>query len=162
MNLEDKLFNSFFYPFFVGICMSTLVVTIFLGIFTNNYYDRETEKNIMNLESKYSEMHLKSVNVLLSTILIKIQASLNEGILLYQRISKKVYNNKTYNFNSDNLKSAVESINETFLNNNKNELDHIGFWFINEKIITFDDIVDNNTKIIYILYMRLHLLLIQC
>ena len=146
MNLEDKLFNSFFYPFFVGICMSTLVVTIFLGIFTNNYYDRETEKNIMNLESKYSEMHLKSVNVLLSTILIKIQASLNEGILLYQRISKKVYNNKTYNFNSDNLKSAVESINETFLNNNKNELDHIGFWFINEKIITFDDIVDNNTK----------------
>ena len=99
--------------------MSTLVVTIFLGIFTNNYYDRKTEENIMNLEYKYSNIHLKSVNVILSTALLKIQASLNEQILLYQRISKKVLNNLnniSFHFDSDNLKSAVECLNETFLN----------------------------------------------
>ena len=68
MELKDKLFNSFFYPFLISVILNTLVVALFLGFFTNNYYDRETEKNIMNLESKYSEMHLKSVNVLLSKL----------------------------------------------------------------------------------------------
>ena len=87
MKLENKFFNSFFYPFLIGVFLSTLIVTIFLGIFTNSYYDYRTLGNIIDLEKKYSKMNIKSVNVILTTILQKNQASMNEQILLYQRIA---------------------------------------------------------------------------
>ena len=94
MKLEEKFFKSFFYPFLICSILSTLIVTTFLGLFTNTNYDKRTNSNIINLETKYSKINIKSVNTILTTILLKIQASLNEQILYYQRIAKKVINTK--------------------------------------------------------------------
>jgi len=52
MELKDIFFKSFFFQFVSGIILSTLVITIFLGIFTNNYYDKRTSKNIIEMEKK--------------------------------------------------------------------------------------------------------------
>ena len=48
MKLEDIFFKKFFYPFLVGIFLSTLVITIFLGAFTNNNYCKRTGNNVIN------------------------------------------------------------------------------------------------------------------
>ena len=44
MKLEKKFFNSFFYPFVISVTLCSLLVTIFLGSFTNTYYDEEKLK----------------------------------------------------------------------------------------------------------------------
>ena len=147
MKLENKFFNSFFYPFLIGIFLSTLIVTIFLGIFTNSYYDKRTIENILNLEEKFSKINIKSVNAILTTILQKNQASMNEQILLYQRIANKTININLEDliFNEDNLK-CVFDLTDEYLEENKEILDYLSFWFIDDKIRNFDNIPDIRTK----------------
>ena len=147
MKLENKFFNSFFYPFLIGVFLSTLIVTIFLGIFTNSYYDDRTIENIINLETKYSKMNIKSVNVILTTILQKNQASMNEQILLYQRIANKTLNTDISNLtlNTDKLK-CVYDLTEDYLKSNENILDYYAFWYIGDKITSFENITDIRVK----------------
>jgi len=90
MELKDKLFNSFFYQFLISIILSTLIVTLFLGFFTNNYYDKRTYENIINTEKRNAQMIIKSANILMQNAFQKIQASLNEQILIYQRKAKEI------------------------------------------------------------------------
>ena len=90
MKLENKFFKCFFYPFLISVILNTLVVTLFLGFFTNNYYDQRTLQNIINTEKKNSEMLLKSANVIMKNTFQKIQASLNEQIIYYQRKAKEI------------------------------------------------------------------------
>jgi len=90
MELKDKLFNSFFYPFLISIILSTLIVTLFLGFFTNNYYDKRTYENIINTEKRNAQMIIKSAIILMQNAFQKIQASLNEQILIYQRKAKEI------------------------------------------------------------------------
>ena len=78
MKLENKFFNSFFYPFLISVILSTLIVAIFLGIFIHAFYNKKTIENILALEAKFSKVNIKSVNVILTTILQKNQASINE------------------------------------------------------------------------------------
>ena len=92
MKLEDKFFHSFFYPFLIGVLLSMIIVTIFLTIFTNKYFDKRTGRNIVDLEKKYAEININSVISLLTTTLLKIQASLNEQILFYQKLANKAEN----------------------------------------------------------------------
>lgn len=75
MKLEDKLFNSFFYPFLVTIFLCGLVVTGFIAICTNNHIDLKTYTNLINLEKKYSKINIDSANVLITTTLLKLQAN---------------------------------------------------------------------------------------
>ena len=76
MKLQDKFFNSFFFSFLISIILSILIVTIILVLFTNNNHSKITIKNIINLDKKYSEIIIKTANVLLTSSFQKIQASL--------------------------------------------------------------------------------------
>ena len=127
MKLEDKFFQSFFYPFLVGVLLSMLIVTIFLGVFTNNYFDKRTGINIVNLEKKYASMNINSINSLLTTTLLKIQASLNEQILFYQKLANRTSDITNYNINK--FLKCVLDLDEEYLENNKDNLKYTGFWF---------------------------------
>ncbi len=107
MELKDKLFNSFFYPFLISVILNTLVVTLFLGFFTNNYYDQRTYQNIINTEKRNSEMLLKSANVIMKNTFQKIQASLNEQIIYYLRKAKEIL--QVDNINELNFSSYIKS-----------------------------------------------------
>ena len=63
MKLENIFFKSFFYPFLSGIILSTIVITIFLGIITNNYFDKRTRKHIIDLEKKNSKININSASI---------------------------------------------------------------------------------------------------
>ena len=147
MKLEDIFFNSFFYPFLISVFLSTLIVTIFLGIFTYSYYDKRTTEKILDLEAKYSKINIKSVNVILTTILEKNQASMNEQILLYQRIANKTINAniEDLTLHDDKLK-CVYDLTDEYLEQNKNILEYIAYWYIDDKIKSFDDIADTRAK----------------
>ena len=147
MKLENKFFNSFFYPFLIGIFLSTIIVTIFLGVFTNSFYDEKTLENIFDLETKFSKINIKSVNVILTSILQKNQASMNEQILLYQKIANITINTDLENLklNEDKLK-CVYDLTDEYLENNKDILDYLAYWYINDKIKSFDNVTDIRAK----------------
>ena len=147
MKLEDKFFNSFFYPFLISVILSTLIVTIFLGIFTNSFYNKRTIEHILDLEAKFSKINIKSVNIILTTILQKNQASINEQILLYQRMANKTINVNIEDLSSnDNKLKCVYDLTDEYLKENKDILDYLAFWFINDKIREFNDIADIRAK----------------
>ena len=147
MKLEKKFFNSFFYPFLIGVILSSLIVTIFLFFFTNSFYDKRMTRKIIDLESQYAKINIKLTNINILTILLKIQASMNEQILYYQKMANKT-KDKDINeliYNDDKFK-VVYDFDEDFLRKNAKNLTYMGFWYIDDSIEHFDDIKDNRTK----------------
>ena len=141
MKLEDRFFQSFFYPFLAGVLLSMIIVTIFLGIFTNDFFDKRTGKNIVDLEKKYASMNINSINSILTTTLLKIQASLNEQILFYQKLANRTSDINSYKINKF-LKCLLD-VDEEYLENNKNDLKYTGFWFRDNN--TRESTLDNNS-----------------
>ena len=131
MKLKNKFFKSFFYPFLISVLLSTLTVTFLLCIFTHSFHDKKTIENILSLEAKFSKVNIKSVNVILTTILQKNQASINEQILLYQTFANKTINISIENLilHDDKLKN-VHDLTEEYVNKNKDTLDYMAFWYI--------------------------------
>ena len=147
MKLEDKLYTSFFYPFLIGVFLSTLIVTIFLGIFTGSYNDKHSKEKIIELEIKYSQMNIKSVNVILTNILLKNQASINELILSYQNNANKIINKdiNELKLNEDKFK-CVYDLTEEYLKKNEKELELWAYWYLDKETKSFDDIKDIRVK----------------
>ena len=124
MKLEDKIIKSFFYPFLVAIFLNSLIIILFLLLFSNSHVDKRTIQNIINLESKYYQVNIKSANIILTLILSKIQTSLNEQILLYQRIANKVKNISLDSLHLyDDLFKCVFFFVEEFYEKNKEYLE---------------------------------------
>ena len=132
MKLEDLFFKSFFLSFLIGVILSTLVITIFLVIFTNNNYDKRTSENIINLK-KYSKVNLNSVNVLLTTSFLKLQAGLNEQIISYIRISKQLLeSNEDLELNTNSLFCGLD-FNSEFCENFYEEWEYMAVWLLDDE-----------------------------
>ena len=146
MKLEDQFFHSFFYPFVVGVTLSAAMVIISSIIFTNNYLDLKTADNIVQLEKDYSKVKLNSINIILSTNLLKIQAGLNEIINSYiilanqiksnEALKSKVINNKFFINAMDISELLNDDKNETkkIIEENQENYKYSAFWFLNETI----------------------------
>ena len=148
MELESKFFKSFFYPFLLGVILSTLIVTIFIGFFTNSSYNKRINQYMINLESKFAKNNLKTVNIIITSILLKIQAGINEQILLYQRIANKIKDVDDITkltLQEKNFKNVFDLTDE-YLKEKEDKLDYWGYWYISDEFKTFDDIKDINTK----------------
>ena len=91
MKLEKKFLNSFFFPFLSCIILSTLFVTIILGIFINNL-DERTIDNIINLEKNYSKTIINQINIFISSKFQIYQNGFNEIILMYQKMANEILN----------------------------------------------------------------------
>ena len=144
MKLEDIFFNNFFYQFLVGIILSILVITILLGTSTNNNKNKRIITDVINLEKKYAKIDINSVNVILTTSFQKIQASLNEQILHYQKISKELIHSKeTYKFDNTFLKCYI-TIDEDYCINNIEESAYTAFWLLDSE--TTEENLDDESK----------------
>ena len=93
MKLEDQFFHSFFHPFIAGVILSAAIVIFSSLSFTNNYIDKGTGDNLIDLEKKYAKANLNSVNIIISTQLLKIQADLNEIINYYINLANVIKEN---------------------------------------------------------------------
>ena len=147
MKLENKFFNSFFYPFLIGVILSSLIVTIFVLFFTNSFYDKRMTQKIIELESQYAKSKIKLANIKVSSILLKVQASANEQILFYQKMANKTKDKDIDEliYNEKNFK-VVYDFTKDFLKKNEKNLTYMGFWYIDDSIEHFDNITDNRTK----------------
>jgi len=132
MELKDIFFKSFFFPFLSGVILSTLVITIFLGIFTNNYYDKRTSKNIINIEKKNSEIKIKSINTIISTYISKLQISLNEQIIFYKKIANDLLEDENSHIFQFDYMASVLNINEDFCDYYYYESEYMGAWLYDQ------------------------------
>ena len=153
MKLEKIFFRSFFYPFLIGVLMSMITVTYFLGKFTHNYIDERTGKNVVDLEKEYAEININSVNKILTTSLLKIQISLNEQILYYQKLSNRTKDLTNQKIN-DYLKCLLD-IDDEFILKNRKKFKYVGFWFIDNNT-TFESLQDDSfTKLQLIVFSNI-------
>ena len=132
MKLENKFFNSFFYPFLVGVILSMIAVTFFLTKFTNKFIDKRTGKNIVDLEKKTASTNINSINLLLSTTLLKIHASLNEHILFYLKLANRVEDISNYEINK--FLVCFLDLTDEFLEENIDDLKYMALWQKDSKI----------------------------
>ena len=139
MRLKDKLFNALFYPFLVGILLSIIIVFAILFYYSNNYLDTKSAKEIYNIEKKYANININSINILLSNVLLKVQAGLQEQITFYQNIGFNLTNETR---KTNKINKYVKSLKYLLDNNNGLNLDHteyISFWFKDRKKIEFNE-----------------------
>ena len=132
MKLEDQFFHSFFYPFIAGVVLSAAMVLLSSIIFTNNYIDKGTGDNLIDIEKKYSKSNLYSVNIIISTQLLKIQADLNEIINYYRNLADVLKQNISlvYKIDDKNFKSFVDLFNNnSIIEENRENLSYQGCWF---------------------------------
>ena len=131
MKLEDQFFQSFFYPFFIGLFLSMVSIIIFSIIYTNDYIDIKTSENLFELEKNNAQINLNTIRISLSSFLLKIQASANEIILGYQKISKTIKLNPDLarNLNDTYLKCALD-LNDTEINEDISKLNYMAYWFL--------------------------------
>ena len=115
MKFEYQFFHSFFYPFIAGVILSAAMVLLSSIIFTNNYIDKGTGDNLIDLEKKYSKVNLYSVNIIISTQLLKIQAGLNEMINYYRNLATAIKQNISLVYKIDD-KDFISSV-DLFHNN---------------------------------------------
>ena len=145
MRLENIFLKVFFYPFLIGVILSTLAVTSFLGIFANNYYDKRTSNNIVNLEKKYSQVNINSINALLTTSIQKLQIGLNELILFYQRMANKIIiSEESHKFNGSLFKCVLD-LDENYCFDHEDEIDYTAIWILDDETKE-DDLSDISKK----------------
>ena len=135
MRLEDKFFNSFFYLFLAGITLSLVIVSVILCYYSDNFLDKRVASDIYHIEKKYAHSNIKSMIVLLSDLILKLQVALKEELTLYLDIAKEIKNNED-NLNLDNF-TDIYSLYDiaNLINNNDtdfmNRFNYISFWFLN-------------------------------
>ena len=151
MKLEDQFFHSFFYPFIAGVALSAIMVILSSILFTNNYIDKGTGDNLIDIEKKYSKSNLYSVNIIISTQLLKIQADLNEIINYYRNLAGVIKQNVSlvYKIDDKNFKSFVDLFNNnSIIEENRENLSYQGCWFLDSEKNLEKLIKDNNTEIL--------------
>ena len=129
--MENIFFHSFFYSSLSGVILSTFVVTIILIFFRNENYDKRTYEKIINLGKKNSEMTINTINIILTTKFLKVQSSLNELILYYQKISKEILVNKNKNLKLDNkYLKCVLNLNHSFCDTTTEDTLNLAYWLV--------------------------------
>ena len=163
MKLENKFFHVFFFQFLIGIILSSLIVLIFLVLFTNSNYDKRTSQNVIKIKKQNSKIVINSVNVLLTTEFMKLQSGLNELAIYYQKKANDLLNlNKNQTLNNTFLK-CVLNLADDFCYNLPNGTEYMALWILdketteeklNEKIdvknelISFSNIIENLESIL--------------
>ena len=128
VKLEDIFYKYFFSSFFICVFLSSLISIIFLSIFTNNYYDKRTIKNIINLEKQNSKLNINIANDMVTSYITKIQIGINELILFYERIANDLLQDEnSHSLLSDNFISAA-SVTEYFCDEFYYETEYMGVW----------------------------------
>ena len=133
MKLEDKFFSTFFYPFFIGIFTSIIIVIVVLAYYSKGFLDETTANDVKEVETKYARNNIYSANLLLSDLLIKIKLVVEEQLSYFQLAEKNL--NLSEPIENRKIKD-VYSVFETPENNNelKDRLDYASLWFVDPNI----------------------------
>ena len=158
MKLENKFFKEFFYVFLLSIFLCTLIVTLLLGFYTNNYYDKRMSKSILSLNKNYSKIILNSMNVIVTTYFLKFQLSLNELILYYQKMADKVLQSQEELILNNEFLKCLLHIDYDFCANFSEKTKKMSYWLldnytddenvkenedVNKQLITYSKIISN-------------------
>ena len=154
MRLEDKFFSSFFYLFFIAIFFSIIIVMTTLIYFSQDFLDKETATEVIDIEKRYAKANINSMNILLYNIILKLQVNIQQIITLYQNIAKNISNSSDIlNFtdidayNAYEFKEKMNSENETLIQ----KLFYTSLWFINNEKVNISLLTNETKKQIYVI-----------
>ena len=132
MKLEEKFFTAFFYPFFIGIALSIIIVATILSYYSTGYLDPRTASDIYKVETKFAENNIYSANLILTNTLLKIQLVLQEQ-LNYFNLAIDAVNNDNDNKEIKDVYSVFHDKNDETL---QKRMQYASLWFVNPDIKT--------------------------
>ena len=146
MKLENIFFKYFFSPFLISIILSTIVLIIFLAIFTFNNYDKRLTKKIIELERNYSKTVINSANIIITNKFSKFQTILNEIIVFYQKKAKEILaSEEEEELNTDFIKCLFTLDEDVCENESESEVMNMPFWFSDG--YTYEDNLDEHKEV---------------
>ena len=139
MRLEDKFFNTFFYLFLIAIITSIIVIFTLLFYYSINYLDKNSAKAIYNIEKRYVDVNINSINILITNVILKIQVGLQEQVTFYQNMASSLtQETKSQNKINNNIIYNVKYLIDNPIENSTLK-DYISFWFVDKKQINLED-----------------------
>ncbi len=138
MKLQDKFFNAFFYLFLIGIIISISIIFTILFYYSINYLDKNSARDIYNIEKRYVDININSINILLTNVLLKVQVGLQEQITFYQNIASDLTNITKLKNSINNYIYNVKYLIDNNMENSKN-VEYLSFWFVNKNKTSFDN-----------------------
>ena len=135
MKLEEKFFNTFFYPFCFGILASIIIVITLLSYYSNDYLDETTAEGVYQAETTYSRNSIYSANLLLSDLLIKVKLVIDEQLSYF-----KIAANSLNLFEPREIKDVYNVIQTPENNNNlKERYEYASIWFVDPNTMNPED-----------------------
>ena len=138
MRLENQFFHFFFYPFLIGVIISGITIIVCSSIFTDNYIDKITGINLVDIGKEYSKSNINSAIDLVSST--DINRNINDNYL-------KCVLDLNESFNENNIKTSFMAYwlldletNLYSLKSNSNE---------ENQLITFSNMMRNIFSIFY-------------
>ena len=148
MRLEDKFFNSFFYPLLVGIVLSLVIVITILGYYSGNFLDTKTSYDVYLLEKKYAVSNINTLTIFLSNAIHKLQIALQEQISLYLRTAQSLDFSKELNFTNSEIYNP-EEVRELF-KSNSTDINFASYWFINPNLTKISQLNIETQRQLYV------------
>ena len=148
MRLEDKFFNSFFYPLLVGIVLSLVIVITILGYYSGNFLDTKTSYDVYLLEKKYAVSNINTLTIFLSNAIHKLQIALQEQISLYLRTAQSLDFSKELNFTNSEIYNP-EEVRELF-KSNSTDINFASYWFINPSLTNISQLNIETQRQLYV------------
>ena len=136
MKLENKFYSTFFYPFLIGVVLSIIIVAIILSYYSNNYLDKKSAEDIYTIEKEYAKINLKSINLLIYNVLLKVQVGLHEQLKFYNNTANTILN--ITDFSKFSISKNIFNVLNISKNNNNN-IDYGTIWFVDNKIFELKD-----------------------
>ena len=138
MKLEEKFFNTFFYPFCFGILASIIIVIALFSYYSNGFLDKTASECVYQTEIKYSRNNIYSANLLLSDLLIKDKLVIDEQIS-YFKIAEK-----SLNLSEPREIRDVYNVIQTPENNYNlsKRYEYASLWFVDPKTMNPKDNAD--------------------
>ena len=138
MKLENKFFNAFFYPFLVGVIISTFIISIILSKFSKGYLDKRSAQNVYELEKKYATININSIYTVISNAFLKVQVGLQEQISFYKNIASKITDRSKSKIGKD----VYNIINITDLKGSR--IYYSSLWFVDRETLSNNDLDPNS------------------
>ena len=133
MKLETKFFNVFFYPFFIGVLISIIMVVLVLSHYTKGFLDERTAVAAEDLETKYARNNIYSVNILIYNLILKAQQAIEEQLSYFQ------FAEKNLNLSEPIEKRKIRDVYNVFETPDSNSelkkrLDYASLWFVDKNL----------------------------
>ena len=148
MKLEDKFFSAFFYPFFIGVALSIVIVITILFHYSKGFLDERTASEVYKVETNFANNNIYSVNILITNLLLKIQIAIQEQLSYFKLIEKNIDISSNLSDKKE-IKDIYSVFEDSYSEKIQKRMKYASLWYVDP----FTKNVNDNSILYYQIYI---------